>query len=118
MESILPDMLFQRAIVDDNDPTPGDGWPYESGDSVRPKFDSVAAAIMWTWSLVSAQDDDCGDAQLGNGWHARFDDERAILRTDDSGFVTAWRIDDNADMDDVWAVIERGARYMDDDTDD
>jgi hypothetical protein len=109
----LSDELFGRAVVMDGDPVP-DGWPYEAHDDVRPKFDSVAAAIMWTWSLDSTQDADCGDAQLGNGWHARFDSERAILHTGNSGFVSAWRIEDGRDMDDVWSEIEAGARYMDD----
>lgn len=114
-EQQLSDEQFQRAIVLDTD----NNWdpsvlPYEPGDTVRPKFDSVAAAIMWHWSLDSGQDEDCGDAQYGNGWHALFRSERAILHTGNSGFVTGWRIDDNADIDDTWAEIESGAVYEDD----
>jgi hypothetical protein len=114
----LSDALFGRSVVCDGDPTGADGcWAYLPGDDVGPKFDSVAAAIMWTWSLDSTQDEDCGDAQLGNGWHALFRDERAILHTGNSGFVSAWRIENGKDVDTVWAEIEQGARYMDDDTD-
>lgn len=64
--------------------------------------------------MDSSQDDDCGDAQLGNGWHALFRDERAILHTGNSGFVSAWRIDDGKDVDTEWAEIEKGAVCMDD----
>lgn len=87
---------------------------YTHGDDVRPKFGSVAALILWQWSLNSDQDDDCGDAQYGNGWHALFRSERAILHTGNSGFVSAWRIDDGKDIDAVWAEIESGAVYEDD----
>lgn len=109
-----PDELFARHIVSEGDPVPTDGFPYGPYDSVRPKFGSVAAAIMWTWSLDSSQDADCGDAQYGNGWHALFRSERAILHTDSAGFVSAWRIEDGKDVDAVWAEIERGAVYPDD----
>lgn len=108
-----PDELFGRAVVQPGDPVPADGFPYEPLDSVRPKFDSVAATIMWTWSLDSTQDEDCGDAQYGNGWHALFRSERALLHTDSNGFVSAWRIEDGADIDEYWAEIERGAVYPD-----
>lgn len=114
MERILSDELFARHVVSAGDPVPDECWPYEEFDSVRPKFDSVAAAILWAWSLESFQDEDCGDAQLGNGWHALFRDERAVLHTGNSGFVSAWRIEDGQDVDAYWAEIERGARYMDD----
>jgi hypothetical protein len=60
---------------------------------------------------------DPGDAQVGNGWHALFRSERAILHVENSGFVSAWRIDDTADIDDVWDQIEKGACYFDDDDD-
>lgn len=106
----LHDGLFARHIVHPGDPVTQD-MPYEPYDSVREKFDSVAAAIMWDWSLGSGQDDDCGDAQYGNGWHALFRDERAILHTDNSGFVSAWRLEDGADIDVQWAEIEKGAVY-------
>lgn len=110
----LPDDLFARSVVQPGDPIGALGLVYAEYDNVKPKFDSVAAAIMWDWSLSSFQDDDCGDAQLGNGWHALFRDERAILHTGNSGFVSAWRIEDGADVDTVWAGIGKGARYMDD----
>lgn len=112
----LVDEVFGRECVSDRDHLLVDSsaWPYEEGESVKPKFDSVAAAVMWCWSLDSSQDEDCGDAQLGNGWHALFRSERAILHTGNSGFVSAWRIADDADMDEKWEEIEKGARYMDD----
>jgi hypothetical protein len=109
----LSDKLFGRSVVMLGDPVP-EGWPYGEYDDVRPKFDSVAAAIMWTWSMNSSQDADCGDAQFGNGWHALFRSERAVLRTGNSGFVSAWRIEDGRDVDECWAEIERGAVYPDD----
>jgi hypothetical protein len=109
----LPDELFGRATVHPGDPVP-DGWPYEEYDSVRPKFDSVAAAIMWHWTLTTDQDATSGDAQYGNGWHALFRSERAITHTDNFGFVTAWRIEDDKDVDTVWEEIEAGAVYHDD----
>lgn len=112
MDYELTGTLFERAVVDESDPVPADvGWPYEPGDSVRPKFDSVAAAIMHVWSLDSSQDEDCGDAQYGNGWHALFRSERAILHTDNSAYVSAWRIDDAVDIDAEWERIESGAVY-------
>lgn len=96
----------------------GHDLPYEAGERVGPKFDSVAALILWQWSLESGQDDDCGDAQYGNGWHALFRDERAILHTGNSGFVTAWRVENGRDLDQEWAEIEKGAVYPDGPDDD
>lgn len=110
---ILPDDLFARYIVQPGDPFDSDSM-YVAYCSVRTKFDSVAAAIMWEWSLGSSQDETSGDAQYGNGWHALFRDERAILHTDNAGFVSAWRVEDGADIDAVWEAIEKGAVYEDD----
>lgn len=115
MEQELSDELFARSIVQEGDPVPSDEtWPYEPLDDVKPKFDTVAAAIMWSWSLDSGQDSDAGEAQYGNGWHALFRSERAILHTGNSGFVTAWRIEDGKDVDEAWQEIEKGAVYEDD----
>lgn len=116
MKYEIPDGMFARHYVDENDHLLVEDslWPYEAGDSVKPKFDSVGAAVMWSWSLGSSQDEECGDAQLGNGWHALFRSERAILHTGNSGFVSAWRIPDTADVDTEWEKIEAGARYDDD----
>jgi hypothetical protein len=111
----LSDDLFGRHTVDGADPVPEDGWPYEEFDSVRPKFDSVAAAILHVWSLDSFQDESCGDAQYGNGWHALFRSERAVLHNDNFGFVSAWRIEDGRSVDEYWSEIEKGAVYPDDD---
>jgi hypothetical protein len=92
----------------------GHDVPYGVGERVGPKFASVAAMILWQWSLDSGQDEDCGDAQYGNGWHALFRDERAFLHTDSQGFVTAWRAGDWEDIDALWKHIEAGAVYPDD----
>lgn len=119
MEQTLKDELFGRSVITGADiamcAEDGHDLPYEAGDRVGPKFDSVAAAIMHVWSLSSFQDEDCGDAQYGNGWHALFRDERAILHTDSVGFVSAWRVEDDRDLDEAWAEIERGAVYPDND---
>ena len=109
--------LFTRHIVQPGDPVTQD-MPYEPYDSVRSKFDSVAAAIMYDWSLGSGQDEDCGDAQYGNGWHALFREERAILHTDGHGFVSAWRLEDGTDIDTAWSEIEKSAVYETDGFDD
>lgn len=107
---------FNREDVTEGDltlcPDLRDG--YTHGDNVRPKFSSVAALILWQWSLDSGQDEDCGDAQYGNGWHALFRDERAVLHTNGQGFVSAWRLSDDEDMDAMWSLIEHRAMYEDD----
>lgn len=82
------------------------------------KFDSAAAETLWEWSLDSSQDETSGEAQYGNGWHALFKDERAILQTVNSGAVYAWTVDASEDLDAAWAAIEAGAVYEDDDSDD
>lgn len=109
----LPDELFGRAEILPGDKLPEDVW-YRVGDDVGPKFDNVAAAIMHEWSLYSTQDETSGDAQYGNGWHALFRSERAILQTVNSGAAYSWRVPDNEDIDEVWAKIEAGAVYPDD----
>lgn len=111
----LSDELFGRSIVAEGDLLAHEALSYDPYDSVKPKFDSVAAAIMWSWSLDSAQDEQSGDAQYGNGWHALFRSERAVLHTESSGFVSAWRIEDGRDVDAYWEEIEKGAVYPDDD---
>lgn len=115
MDYELADGVFARPVVYPEDVIlAGIEWVYVEYDNVRPKFESVAAAIMWTWSLDSTQDEECGDAQYGNGWHALFRSERAILHTDNSGFVSAWRVEDGTDLDAAWAAIEAGAVTEDD----
>lgn len=115
MDYELADGVFARPVVYPEDVIlAGIEWVYVEYDNVRPKFESVAAAIMWTWSLDSTQDEECGDAQYGNGWHALFRSERAILHTDSSGFVSAWRVEDGTDLDAAWAAIEKGAVTEDD----
>lgn len=116
-EYTLHNDLFARHVVHPGDPL-AEGMPYDWYDSVRTKFESVAAAIMHQWSLESFQDESSGDAQYGNGWHALFRDERAVLHTDNSGFVSAWRLEDGTDIDVQWAEIEKGAVYESDGFDD
>lgn len=111
--TLLSDELFGRDVVREGDPVGDAVWPQVAGESVRPKYDSVAAAILWSRSLGSCQDDDCGDAQYGNGWHALFGAERAVLHTDSQGFVSAWRVPSGTDLDAYWAGVEAGAVYSD-----
>jgi hypothetical protein len=87
---------------------------FERCDGSFGKFDTAAAATLWEWSL-DQQPDTCGDAQLGNGWHAFFPDDRAILQTVNSGAVFAWTLPEDQDWDAARAEIEAGAQYMDDD---
>lgn len=121
-EYTITDEMLSRPVLtgDDLKLLPEDmreenGGGHGEFDSVKPKYDSVGALIAWVWSLDSGQDEDAGDAQLGNGWNALFRDERLILNTGNSGFVSAYRIEDGRDVDEAWAEIEAGARYMDED---
>lgn len=79
-----------------------------------PKFDSAAAEILYAWSLESGQDEDCGDADDGYGWYALFRTERAILHTDVRGFVTAWRVPESDNLEDMWYEIDSHAVYLED----
>lgn len=109
----ITDEMLGRPVVSEVDlkrfPDEMDG--YAEYDSVRPKFDSVGALVAFRWSMDSGQDRDCGTSELGNGWSALFESERLVLRTDGQGFIWAYRIEDGADMDTVWAELEAGARY-------
>lgn len=78
------------------------------------KFDSAAAEILWLWSLDSGQDEDCGTAEYGNGWHALFRDDRAILHVNSQGLVTAYAMAESRDLDAWWEEIETFAFYPDD----
>lgn len=93
----------------------GDRCKKDAGESCSgPKFDTAAAEILWLWSLGSGQDEDCGDAQYGDGWHALFRAERAVLHTDSRGFVSAWRVPESEDLDKVWEEIESRAAHPED----
>jgi len=81
------------------------------------KFSSAAAELLWEWSLSSFQDETCGEAQYGNGWHALFRSVSAILACNSQGFVYASRWNAN-DLDGVWAAAEKGAVYESDGWDD
>lgn len=94
------------------------GGRYYVAESVQPKYNCVAAAIMDSWTSIGSQDADCGTCDLGNGWHALFVGERAILHADSAGFVTAWRLDAGDDIDQEWEKIEAKARYDDYDEED
>jgi len=112
----ITDDMFGRSVVTVDDETAaGMEWPYAPGESVGTKFDNVGAAVAWHWTLDSGQDEESGDAQYGNGWHALFRDERVIVQTVNSGAVYGWRVPADQDIDAVWAEIESGAVYPDDD---
>lgn len=109
---ILTDDHYDREIVKEGDAeTAGIEWLYAPGESVGPKFAHVAAAILWQWSLDSLQDEECGDSEYGNGWNALFRDERAILNTNSQGFVYAWRVATDNDLDEYWQMIEAESCY-------
>lgn len=119
MTATLTDDHYTRTVVigDDIVMCAADGYdlPYEPGEDVGPKFSSVAAMILWQWSLDSSQDETAGDAQYGNGWNALFRDERAILNASNSGYVCAWQVDEQTDLDEYWSGVEADAVYPDDD---
>ncbi|QBZ72205.1 hypothetical protein SEA_KRADAL_319 [Streptomyces phage Kradal] len=88
-------------------------------ESLKPKFDSVAAFKLWRFSLVSGQDEDHGNAVDWHRWSALFrnvtdsDSPRkserpaAILHTNSQGFVSAeWYADELA-AEEVWASLEK-----------
>lgn len=85
------------------------GWNRCAGS----KFSSAAAEIFWMWSLESLQDEDCGNAEFGNGWHALFRDERVILHNSSQGFVSAWQVPESEGLEKAWAKIEAEAVYAD-----
>lgn len=115
---ITDDMLGRPHISEDDVarfPEEFKNLPYEAYDSTKEKFDTVGALIAHHWTLDSSQDEDCGTVGYGNDWHALFRSERLVLRTSNSGFVTAWRIPDDRDVDEYWSEIEAGAVYETDD---
>jgi hypothetical protein len=85
---------------------------YEECDGSFGKFSSAAAEVLYEWSL-DGQPESCGDAQYGNGWHAFFPEDRAILHAANSGAVSAWPVPDN-EWDAHRAEIEAGAVTEDD----
>lgn len=94
---------------------PGGKCKKDSGEwCTGPKFHSAAAEILHDWSLSSSQDEECGNSEFGSGWYALYMKERAILHTDSQGFVSAWRVPESEDLDDIWEKIESEAVYPDD----
>lgn len=88
-------------------------------ETLRPKFDSVAAFKLWTWSLDSGQDADHGNAVDWHRWSALFrnvtgsdsphksEQPAAMLHTTSQGFVSAeWYGDGNAAEAD-WEALEK-----------
>lgn len=89
------------------------------GESLRPKFDSVAAFKLHQWSLDSGQSEDHGNAIDWHRWSAIFrnvtdsnspnksEQPAAILHTDPQGFVSAeWYGDGNA-AEEVWNSLTK-----------
>lgn len=87
---------------------------FERCPSYSPKFSSAAAELLWTQSLDSSQDKECGETQYGNGWHALFRIDRAILHTDSQGFVSAWLYPTVQELEDAWKGAQADAAYESD----
>lgn len=88
-------------------------------ESLRPKFDSVAAFKLHRWSLDSGHSEEHGNAVDWHRWSAIFrnvtdadsprksEQPAAILTTDSQGFVSAaWYGDGNAAEAD-WEALEK-----------
>ncbi|MBQ6358494.1 MAG: hypothetical protein IJI97_05995 [Clostridia bacterium] len=118
MNEIIPDRLGEihwQACGLDCPMLTGGKCKKDSGEwCTGPKFDSAAAEILWDWSLDSGQDENCGDAVDGYGWYALFRPERAILHTDSQGFVSAWRVPESDNLEDMWYEIDSHAVYLED----
>lgn len=85
---------------------------YTPGDSVEPKYGSVAAFILDHWEGLDprgAEYRQAGVTSYGNGYNSLFEGERALYHADDQGFVSARRLTDDEDMDKTWAAIEAEA---------
>jgi len=92
----------------------GEDWetPYGPG-----KFDTVASEKIWSWTLDSSQDDDCGNSVDWHWWAARFDAEpvtddpsmRAgvIVEERSGGSVCATRYDSAEELRRDWESRER-----------
>lgn len=87
-------------------------WEFHTRPQDGAKFASVAAERLYDWSLESAQDQECGQAEVF-GWFALFERERAILSADSQGFVSAVRYSD-ADLFAEWQAIEDRYEEYDD----
>lgn len=77
------------------------------------KYSSAAAEILDAWSMHSSQDEESGNSDYGNGWHALFREKRAILHVNSQGFVSAWHVEESEDIDAVWKEIESKAVHLD-----
>jgi hypothetical protein len=88
-------------------------------ETLKPKFDSVAAFKLWRFSLDSGQDEDHGNAVDWHRWSALFRDvtgegtepvkgqPAAILHTNAQGFVSAEWYADGDKAEKVWADLEK-----------
>ncbi|MEV1010782.1 hypothetical protein [Streptomyces sp. NPDC049881] len=89
-----------------------------------PECGSAAAEILSLWTVHALQDDECGTVNLGNGWHALFRRERAVLRNigavldidlyGDIGSqrsLCAFRFGSEAELDEAWLRFRAGAAY-------
>lgn len=85
------------------------------------KFDTVAEEKIWSWTLDSGQDDDCGNSSDWHWWAARFDGNRenpvlragVIIEERSGGAVCAIRYSTSEELDKAWASRElRYAEYV------
>lgn len=85
------------------------------------KFDSIAAEKIWSWTLDSGQDDDCGNSVDWHWWAARFDgnDETpalgagVIIEERSGGAVYAVRYGTAKELDEAWASrLAHYAKYV------
>jgi hypothetical protein len=96
------------------------------GESLRPKFDSVAAFKLHQWSLDSGQSEDHGSAIDWHRWSAIFrnvtdsdsshksEQPAAMLHTNPQGFVTAEWYSDGVGAEEVWAsLVKEWEEYED-----
>jgi hypothetical protein len=94
-----------------------DDWetPYRSGS----KFTTVAAEKVYSWTLGSGQDEECGNATDWHLWSARFDPKGTedmpggpmgggvILTVDSQEFVNAERFGTRSGCAETWASLVR-----------
>ena len=70
------------------------------------KFHSAAAELVYSWTLDSGQDDECGNAVDWHWWAAIFRSERLIIETMTNGSVYLQRFDSDAELNAAWSNRE------------
>lgn len=84
--------------------------PYVGGE----KFDNVAEEKIWSWTLDSRQDADCGNSTDWHWWAARFDGDKetpglgagVIIEERSGGSVSAVRYDTTEGLRKAWESRE------------